>query len=51
MEIEPVSPGVGRIVCPECNGEPQSYQSLFPPELGVTHCINCKGTGFVLVSV
>ena len=51
VEIEPVSPGVGRIVCPECNGEPQSYQSLFPPELGVTHCINCKGTGFVLVSV
>jgi hypothetical protein len=42
---------VGQIVCPECGGDQEHYRSFFPPELGVTHCVDCKGTGFVCVSI
>lgn len=50
MEVRPIAPGVGRIVCPEC-GDQERYRRLFPPELGITHCIDCNGTGFVCVSI
>jgi hypothetical protein len=50
VEVEEVAPGVGRIVCPECGGQPHKYANLFPPELGIHQCLDCKGTGYVLVS-
>jgi hypothetical protein len=46
-----VAPGAGRIVCPECGGDQECYRSLFPPELGVRQCVDCKGTGFILISI
>lgn len=49
--VEEVAPGVGRIVCPECGGDQERYRSLFPPELGITQCVDCKGTGYVFVNV
>jgi hypothetical protein len=51
VEVKVVSPGVGEIVCPECRGLPERYPSLFPPELGITQCVNCKGTGRVFVAI
>lgn len=50
-EVTVVIPGVGRIVCPECGGDPEKYASLFPPEVGITECVDCKGTGRVFVSI
>jgi hypothetical protein len=51
VDVGVVAPGVGEIVCPECRGEPKRYPSLFPPEAGITQCVNCKGTRRVLVSI
>jgi hypothetical protein len=50
-EVYPVAPGVGRIVCPECGGDQERYRSFFPSELGITECVDCKGTGFIYVDM
>jgi hypothetical protein len=50
-EVHPVAPGVKRIVCPECGGDQQRYRSLFPQELGIAECVDCKGTGFIYVDM
>ena len=50
IEVKPVAPGVGQIVCPECGGDQERYRSLFPPELGIEYCVDCKGTGWIFVS-
>jgi hypothetical protein len=53
VEVEPSGCGAGRIVCRECGGdgdwlkfhpEPELHREGFP-------CVECKGTGWVLVSV
>jgi len=51
VEVEPLAPGIGRVVCPECGGKPDEYPSLFPPEIGVTQCVDCKGLGYVYVDI
>lgn len=51
VEVEPVAPGIGRVVCPECSGKPDEYPSLFPPEVGITRCVDCKGLGYVYVDI
>ncbi len=43
-EVTVVAPGVGEVACPECGGEPEKYASLFPSELGITECMDCKGS-------
>ena len=50
IEVKPVAPGVGQIVCPECGGDQERYRSLFPPEIEIEHCLDCKGTDRVFVS-
>jgi hypothetical protein len=50
-DVEPVAPGIGRVTCPECGGKPEEYPSLFPPEVGVTQCVDCKGLGYVYVDI
>ena len=50
VEVEPIGCGVGRITCPECRGRPAEYAALFPPEVGITQCVECKGTGYVYVN-
>jgi hypothetical protein len=51
IQVRPIAPGVGQIVCPECGGNQKRYRSFFPPELGITRCVDCKGTGLVCVSI
>jgi hypothetical protein len=50
VEVEPIAPGVGRIVCLECDGDPEGYAASFPSRLGIDTCIDCKGRGWVYVS-
>ena len=51
MDVEIVGPGVGKIPCLECEGRPEDYPSLFPDYAGITECVDCKGTGWVYISV
>ena len=51
VEVEELAPGIGSIPCPECCGRPDEYPSLFPSEIGITHCVVCKATGRFLVSM
>ena len=51
VDVRPIAPGVGQIVCPECGGDQEAYRKLFPLELGIEHCVDCKGKGFVCVSI
>jgi hypothetical protein len=51
VDVEYVAPGVGRVPCFECEGKPEDYAKLFPPEVGVTKCVDCKGAGFVYISI
>lgn len=50
-DVDPVGPGIGRVKCLECDGKPEEYPTLFPPEIGVTHCVDCKGLGYVYVDI
>jgi hypothetical protein len=49
--VKRIAPGVGEVVCPECGGEPEAYARLFPPEIGITCCVDCKGRGRVFVCI
>lgn len=51
FDVKPVAPGVGQIVCPECGGDQEGYRKLFPPDLGIEHCVDCKGTNRIFVSI
>lgn len=49
IEVEDLGCGVGRIACPECLG---TGKSQWPVEMtGVVECIDCKGTGRLLVGL
>ena len=50
-EVDPVAPGIGHVVCPECGGDQARYRSCFPREVGITECVECKGTGYVYVDM
>jgi hypothetical protein len=44
--VEIIAPGIGRITCPECNGDPEGYAAQFREgELTEPICIDCKGAG------
>lgn len=57
--IDIVAPGVGKMTCLECDGDPEGYAAAFPAELaaetyvdGIGHtCRDCKGRGWVYVNV
>jgi hypothetical protein len=52
--IEIVAPGVGKMTCLECDGDPEAYAAAFGPyrrELAPDGCLDCKGRGWVYVSV
>ncbi len=41
-QAEPVTPGVGENVCPECKGKGR---------IGVTSCPSCGGTGVIIEGI
>jgi DnaJ-class molecular chaperone len=50
VDVERLGGGAGRIRCPECDGS--GNLSHFPPGTARPGpCVDCKGTGLVLVSV
>ena len=43
--------GAGEITCPECEGDGDWTKFHPEPELGPFQCVQCKGTGKILVSI
>lgn len=43
--------GAGRVPCFECGGDGDWTKFHPEPEKGPYPCVECKGTGFVLVSI
>lgn len=50
-EVEDLGVGAGRIVCLECGGDGDWTKFHPEPETGPHPCVDCKGTGYQLVSV
>lgn len=53
IEVEIVAPGVGKIPCLECEGDPEAYCAAYGPlreAVVPTGCRNCKNRGWVYVS-
>lgn len=54
VDVEIVSPGIGRMTCLECNGDPEGYAAGFGDMRGAVAprgCVDCKNRGWVYVSV
>lgn len=52
-EIAPVTAGVGRMFCLECDGDPNGYAANFGDQrqnLAPDGCVDCKNRGWVYVS-
>ncbi len=52
-EVEIIAPGVGRIACLECGGDPESYAAAFGDlreACAPCGCVDCKNRGWVYVS-
>ena len=44
-DIEPIAPGVGRMICTECDGDPEAYAARLGElrhTLAPNGCIDCK---------
>ncbi len=53
VDVEIVAPGVGRMTCLECDGDPEAYAAAFGPlrsALAPNGCVDCKNRGWVYVS-
>lgn len=53
VTIEIVAPGVGRMPCPECDGDPIGYTNAFSEMRSAAApngCVECKNRGWVYVS-
>lgn len=53
VDVEIVAPGVGKMTCPECDGDPEAYAARFGDkrrELAPDDCVDCKNRGWVYVS-
>lgn len=53
VEVEPedLGCGAGRVSCFECGGDGDWTKFHPEPELGPFQCVDCKGTGSVLISI
>ena len=49
-EVEILPCGAGRITCPECGGDGDWTKYHPEPDSGPYQCVDCKGTGKILVS-
>lgn len=52
--VEIVAPGVGRMTCLECEGDPEGYTAAFGDlrsAVAPNGCVDCKNRGWVYVSV
>lgn len=50
VEVMSIAAGVGRMDCPECEGT-GDWTRFHPNPHGSIACVDCKGTGKVLVSI
>jgi hypothetical protein len=49
VDVERLGAGAGKVTCFECGGSGKSF--LLPEFFPARTCLECKGAGFVLVSV
>jgi hypothetical protein len=52
-EVAFIAPGLGRMRCLECDGDPEAYAAGFGKwraELAPDGCVDCKNRGWVYVS-
>lgn len=49
MDVEDLGSGAGRTRCLECGG--LGVWALMEPEIPASACVDCKGTGKILVSI
>lgn len=50
-EVESLSCGAGRTICPECGGDGDWTKYHPEPDTGPYPCVTCKGTGKIFVSI
>lgn len=51
--VEIIAPGVGRMTCLECDGDPETYAARFGQQrrdLAPDGCVDCKNRGWVYVN-
>ena len=44
-DVEPIAPGIGQIICPECGGDQGRYRKLFPEEIACVAVWTAKAPG------
>lgn len=49
VQVEDAGCGAGRIACLECGGS--GVWAFMEPEIPAGPCVDCKGTGEILVSI
>lgn len=53
IDVEYIAPGVGKVACFECNGDPEGYAAAFGSMQGAVApngCIDCKNRGWIYIS-
>jgi len=51
VDVQRLGAGAGKMRCPECAGDGK-WGKFFPEAVGRSRpCPDCKGTGYILVSV
>jgi hypothetical protein len=53
VDVDVIAPGVGKMTCLECRGDPERYAAGFGhrrQELAPNGCIDCKNRGWVYVN-
>jgi hypothetical protein len=54
VDVDVIAPGVGKMTCLECQGDPEAYAAAFGRlrhELAPDGCIDCKNRGWVYVGI
>lgn len=52
-DVQRVAPGVGKVTCFECKGDPEGYAAAFGwmrPQVAPNGCVDCKNKGWVYIS-
>lgn len=54
VDVKIVAPGIGRMTCLECRGDPEAYAAAFGNrrhDLAPDGCVDCKNRGWLYVNV
>ena len=51
VQVEDMGCGAGKITCVECGGDGDWTKFHPEPHLGPFPCVDCKGQGWILISI